>query len=136
MLTRKAPKRTRRNTGPPPETRELVARRADWTCELCQRHRAPFADWQYHHRQPRGMGGRRRAYVNQPSNLLLLCSDCHTTVESRRAEALDNGWLVSRWGVPAETPVLIDHGSRWVYLTDDGRYADAPAPVGYPELTP
>lgn len=130
MLTRKPMRRSTRNTGPTPETRQAVALRADWTCELCQGSCPPWADFHYHHRQPRGMGGRRRAYVNLPSNLLLLCSDCHTEVESRRAEALDRGWLVSRWAIPAETPVLVERESRYVYLTDSGEYADAPPPAG------
>lgn len=129
MLTRKPIRRSTRNTGPSVETRQIVAQRAGWACELCRGTRA-VRGWHYHHRQPRGMGGRRRAYVNLPSNLLLLCSDCHAATESRRADALDNGWLVSRWAVPAETPVLVGHGSRYVYLTDSGQYADAPPPAG------
>ena len=61
-----------------------------------------------------------------PSNLLHVCAACHRYVESHRAEALIAGWLVSQWSDPAKAAVLIERGSRYVYLTVDGRYSDDP----------
>lgn len=88
-------------------------------------------DWSLHHRQPRGMGGaKHRAAAHTPANLLSLCGSgttgCHGEIESRRAEAIGNGWLVSRFSDPERVAVLVNRESRFVYLTADGRYADDP----------
>lgn len=82
--------------------------------------------WVLHHRRPRAMGGTRRAESNQPQNLLALCTGCHVHVESHRSESLAKGWLVLQREDPATVAVLVEHGSRWVYLTEDGTYADDP----------
>lgn len=73
------------------------------------------------------MGSSRDRKVNLPSNLLHVCLDCHAYIERHRAEALIAGWLVSRWSDPANVAVLIDRGSRYVYLGET--YEDAPVGV-------
>lgn len=112
-------KTKRRYTGPTEDVLEAVRIRSRGYCELC----GDFAT-QVHHRRPRGLGGTRDPQINLPSNLLHVCLGCHGYIEAHRAEALTNGWLVSRYGGdPAEAPVLIDRDSRWVNLTIDGEYA-------------
>ena len=112
----------KRRTGPSTKTLLLLEDRSRGRCELCGDRAAHT-----HHRRPRGMGSSRDEATNQPSNLLRVCAACHGQIESRRAEAYGFGWLVSRWSDPAVVPVLVGRGSRWVQLTVDGGYADAPA---------
>jgi 5-methylcytosine-specific restriction enzyme A len=124
MTTRTPMKRVRRNTGPTAAVAELVLRRDDWSCVRCGK-----AELQLHHRRPRGLGGTNRDDTNQPQNLLTLCLACHRWVESRRADAITNGWLVGQLDDPATVACLVDHESRYVYLTDSGEYSDDP-PAG------
>lgn len=119
----------RRYTGPTAETVLIVGCRAGWLCEICE----SWDDCQVHHRRPRAMGGSRREDTNSPANLLLLCADCHRNTESRRGEALNNGWLVRQADSPAQIAVLVDNGSRWVYLTSTGEYSDNPPDKENPE---
>lgn len=130
----KTPARRRpRDTGPTPAERALVVDRAGWCCELCGRrlghHDTGFvAPHSIHHRQPRGLGGSSRPERNAAYNLLLLCGSatslggCHQLVESRRAHAEEQGWLVRHGTDPAEVPVYVT-GYGAVLLTGDGRYA-------------
>ena len=73
--------------------------------------------------------GSRQPDVNAVSSLLLVCGTattpdgCHQLIESQRALAYTNGWLVRRPTDPATVPVLIHPGVR-VYLTADGRYTE------------
>lgn len=99
------------DTGPSRETLAALAQRCGGRCELCGQ-----AAEHTHHRRPRGIGSSRDPQINACSNLLRLCASCHRYVEEHRAEALLSGWLVSRYTDPASAPVLIDRGSRWVYL--------------------
>lgn len=118
------------NTGPDLKTVLDVLARDGHACTLCGRSvrgDRGYA-WSIHHRKARGMGG--RAGANQPSNLLTVCGSgtdgCHGRIESRRAEALELGFLVSRYSDPAQVAVEI-RGRRFVYLGDDAQYHDAPA---------
>lgn len=119
-------------TGPTPDTVALVLARDGRRCVACSSPVGPRrgVDHHIHHRRPRAAGGTRRHDTNQPQNLLLLCAPCHADVESRRADAVSSGWLVSQYADPALVPVLVDRGSRWVYLTADGEYADEPPYCG------
>lgn len=75
---------------------------------------------EYHHRQPRGMGGSsRNTTIHSPAAILSFCRACHARAESERAWAEVNGYLVRR-GVadPAEVPV--QYRSRWALLDHDG----------------
>lgn len=122
---RRTPLRSKRkSTGPAQDVVEAVYERAAWCCERCSAAVGPKRGEEHHihHRRPRAMGGTDRPDTNLPSNLLLLCPPCHEETESRRAEALLAGWLVTQSEDPAETAVLIGK-FRWVYLTADGAYS-------------
>lgn len=110
------------DTGPDAATEALVAERSGGMCEICGQEPAT----EHHHRVPRGMGGTDDPRVNLASSLLHVGRPCHEYAEQHRAEALIAGWLVSRYSDPAATAVLIERGSRWTYLSTDGRYLDAP----------
>lgn len=81
-------------------------------------------DWSLQHRLPRSAGVDNRA-----CNLLTTCGNgswgCHHYMDQQqRAEAYDKGWAVHRGFAPESVPVLVDHESRWVHLSVDGRYLD------------
>lgn len=119
-------------SGPALETVMAVLDRDGYRCVRCgqpiQGERG--RDWSMQHRRPRGMGGTKRFDANSPVNLIPLCGSattlCHGHVESYRAEAYTNGWLVSIHANPAEVACLVAQQSRWVYLTEDGQYEDHP----------
>jgi hypothetical protein len=98
-----------------------VVRRAQGRCERCGGSQG--FGWSVHHRQPRGMGGSRLASANGVANLMLLCGSgttgCHGEVESRRKQAVAEGYIVPRPGVPETTPVNY-RGQGWHLLTADG----------------
>jgi len=127
-----------RNTGPSPFAVQLVLDRAGYSCEVCDHMVGDRrgVDWSIHHRRPRKMGGTRWPGINLPSNLIAVhgasnVAACHGRIHrNTHRESVDNGWLITRNGInrdPLQIPVLI--GSRRVYLTDDGLYAEAPAVV-------
>lgn len=123
-LKRNTPLKSRaKPTGPAQEVVEAVLERSYFSCEVCNTALGPIRgrDFHIHHRRPRAAGGSCRPDTNLPSNLLVLCPDDHAQIESRRAEALDAGWLVPQSGDPAEVAVLI-HRERWVYLGVSGTY--------------
>ena len=71
------------------------------------------------HRAGRGMGGSK--LLNRPSNLIVLCSDLNSRIESDAevAEyARQNGWKITRWQDPDFEPVWYATEGRW-YLLDD-----------------
>jgi len=88
-------------TGPDLATRQLVADRDMRRCVRCG-----GPGQQIHHRKPRGMGGTSDPAINSPANLVLLCLDCHAYIESHRAEACADGWLVGREADPEMVPVV------------------------------
>lgn len=104
-----------RKTGPSLETKYLVIERAGAMCEKCGRIAVDV-----HHRKPRRMGGSRDPEINSPANLVLLCRDCHNWVESNRAQAMVEGWLLYASAPPGDTPVFM--GAGWIYLKHDGSY--------------
>ena len=102
-------------TGFSRSVRDTVLKRADGRCERC----GMFTDGlQLHHRRARGMGSTRRPESNWPSNAAAICPPCHQHIESRRADAMFQGWLVRQEQSPAEIPVF--RFGQWVLLTDDG----------------
>lgn len=121
-----------RDTGPTPAQRNLVLDRAAACCELCGQPLHDGYEWvadhSFHHRQARGMGGSTRPEVNSPANVMLLCgsgtTDCHGFIESHRADAEANGWLVRHGCDPATTPVTVDRHATPVLLTDAGDYRE------------
>lgn len=100
-------------TQPTAAVKLLVRARARDRCERCGRQLDGWDGGSYHHRRIKGMGGDRRPETNLPANLLLLCGSgttgCHGWVHAggNRAVALEAGWLVSRWAVPAEQPAQL-----------------------------
>lgn len=70
------------------------------------------------------MGGSRNPAINSVANLLLLCGSgttgCHGHVESHRAEAVEQGFIVPRPASPESCPVFY-RLEQWVLLTPDGR---------------
>jgi Predicted restriction endonuclease len=122
--------RRHKATGPDRDVVDAVYERAQWSCEVCcvgvgDRR---GVDHHIHHRRPRALGGSKRADTNLPSNLLLLCPDCHADIESHRAIAQSMGWLVPQVADPAAVAVLVQR-DRWTYLTADGRYSANPPEV-------
>jgi len=91
--------------------RDVAISRAGGFCERC-------GVWvvgrlgSVHHRRPRGMGGGRG--LDTVENLVVLCGSgttgCHGWVESFRAEAIADGWLVPRRSAagPEDVPVWVD----------------------------
>jgi 5-methylcytosine-specific restriction enzyme A len=116
------PRKRQRDTGPDEDTRELVRRRANYGCERCGLARGK----QIHHRDPRGAGGSSRPEVNHASNLVLLCADCHLHVESKRLEAVGEGFLIPDGLHPLNVPVRLFYGLH--KLTDDGGTIPLPEP--------
>ncbi|MGE2733807.1 HNH endonuclease [Mycolicibacterium vaccae] len=114
-----------RRTDFPPPVVEIVDERAGGRCERCGEI---ASDLQNHHRRPRGSGGSRRPDTNVASNAGRLCGLCHRTVESYRAKAYDEGWLVRQSQSPMATPVL--YRGRWVLLDDLGDTYRIPTPTG------
>lgn len=105
-----------RNTGPTGEVRQMVHARDN---DVCLRCGSPHA-LQVHHRMPRAAGGSRMWWINQPSNLVVLCLACHADIESHRAQAYEDGWLVKRGvDLPSEVPIRTWRGD-FLFLIDEG----------------
>ena len=105
-----------RKTGPSPAAVDALFRRSHEMCELCGWHGE-----QIHHRKARHMGGTSDPEINALSNLVHWCHACHAMVESRRAKAYENGWLVHSWDTPREVPFVV--AGRPLMLDDDGGYS-------------
>lgn len=85
-------------------------------CERCGR-------WSHtlerHHRQFRSRGG-----LWVPSNILLLCSGCHSDATDEAPWVAGSGVNVHSYEVPAEVRVNLWH-CGWVLLDDEGGYQAA-----------
>lgn len=128
--------KARKDTGPTKAQRDVVLDRSIGFCEICGSQlwvwpRGWVDPHSFHHRQPRQMGGTRRADINSPANLLLLCgtgtTGCHGHIESNRTEAYRNGWLVRASADPAEVPVLLEGSDRYL-LAGDGTRTEITTP--------
>ncbi len=139
-LRRSPMKRRNRRTGPSPAVWLTVLERDGGACLYCgdpisgERGR----DWSIGHRRPRRMGGDPRPETNSPANLVTLhgsgTTGCHGDIESRRADAVRDGWILHDHDIPAAVPLLIHRGARWVYLTDDGQIGHGPAGEDGPDV--
>ncbi|MGX9346613.1 HNH endonuclease [Microbacterium sp. KNMS] len=106
----------------------LVIARDQGCCARCGRHVAGMQRgrfWSIHHRRPRGSGGSSLTWVNGAANLLILCGSgvtgCHGEVESRRASARMDGFLIPLNGVQVAEDVPVRHALHGLArLTDDG----------------
>lgn len=98
----------------PQVSRERVRARAKGLCERCG---SLGAHW--HHRRSRSV---RDALTHSPVNGVLLCTLCHAAVHANPREAIEQGFIVSRYQDPRLVPV-----ERWdgttIYLNEDGTVA-------------
>lgn len=110
--------------GWPQDTREAATARSGGVCEVAIPGVCLGRAMNHHHRLPRRMGGTRRAVVNSLCNVLHLCgtgtTGCHGHIETNRAEALENGWLLHANADPASEPAVVR--GRLVWLTEAGKY--------------
>lgn len=109
-------------------TRELVLARDNFQCVSCRRSVHDPLGYSIHHRVPRGMGGTRLEWINQPANLLTLCGSgttgCHGWTEQHRMEARSQGYLIPRaFGSPEQIPVYTADGYR--RFDNDGHWSEA-----------
>lgn len=98
--------------------REICWKRDRGACVRCRHTLRPgFAELQ--HRKARGMGGTKVEWINQPANLIWLCSSCHRLVESaEREEGVLFGYVILGSELAENAELLYHH--RWARLDDDG----------------
>lgn len=98
----------------PEAVAEAVTARAGGICEALIAGVCGSRAEHMHHRQLKSGGGK-----DTPANCLHICHLCHDHVHKNPAEAMENGWIVSKFvDDPASVPV-----SRWGHMTlldDDG----------------
>jgi len=78
-------------------------------CAACGRPLG--ADGVVHHRQGKGMGGRKGArragtYLDRPPNTIVVHDTCHKQVHANPTAARAAGLIVPSWADPAEVPVF------------------------------
>jgi hypothetical protein len=86
-------------------------------CEGCGRYPQRL---ERHHRQFRSRGG-----VWTPSNVVLLCSECHLAATDEAPWAVASGFNVHSWEEPSEVAVELWYAGS-VLLHDDGTFTPAP----------
>lgn len=101
----------------PPALRASVLERDGYVCTRCGRL-LQGNYYSLHHRLPRGRGGK-----HTPENIVTLCGSgtspgCHNDVESQRAVATEQGWLVPSGVDPSSWPVL--RQGIWLQPTAEG----------------
>jgi hypothetical protein len=101
--------------------REALYVRSQGVCDVCGLP-LPEDSWAAHHRKLRSQGGQ-----DTLSNLLALHHACHNgntnSVHLAGKISRTNGYLVSAYANPEETPVLL-HGKKPTLLTDDGEMTE------------
>jgi len=63
------------------------------------------SDGVVHHRQAKGMGGKRPPEHDRPPNTVVLHDHCHKQVHAHPKAARAAGLIVSGWGNPAAVPM-------------------------------
>lgn len=75
------------------------------------------------HRINRGMGGvSKGSPLNNPSNLVVLCSRVNGLIESDadwRTYALERGWKLEKWQDPLKEPIFSELSGEWYLIDDD-----------------
>jgi hypothetical protein len=94
--------------------RELVHTRDGGRCVRCD----STQNLTIHHRVNRGMGSSREDYINQPPNLLLVCTVCNSWFED---QSYSHGWKVRRPMLPGEMPVTYPGGYEYALFPDGSR---------------
>lgn len=101
---------------------ELVIARAAGCCDRCGGPVDGWDGYSLHHRDPRGMGGRKGAHT--AANVVLLCGSgttgCHGWVEGNRTAAEAEKWLIRGTVARPETTPVFRHGREWVLPTEEG----------------
>lgn len=104
----------------PTGVRATVLQRDGHCCRRCHRSILDHPS-SIHHRKPRGMGGTSDVRSKDVRNLVLLCgtgtTDCHGWVESHRAEAEEEGWLLSSYD-DLDRPTVDLYGTAVTYHAD------------------
>lgn len=114
------------------EVKELILKRAGFRCDRCG---LKAASGQFHHRNPRRMGGSDSIALGLPSNGVLLHPSCHDFIESHRNIAASLGFILGAAQDPMEWPVYLWSG--WAFLNEDGTltpYSGVPPLYGPPRL--
>lgn len=116
----------------PQRVRELVYTRDGHDCARCARSIVNYPS-SIHHRFPRRMGGTTDLRINDPRNLVRICgsgvSGCHGWVESHRAQARDEGWLLPSLD-DLTVPLLTVWGGLIRLLADGTRVDEWAMPEG------
>lgn len=107
---RKPKRQTRQKVAQNRDARIVVAMRSQGVCEARLPTVCEGRATNYHHRDPRGMGGTKAA--DTPENLVHLCGSgttgCHGWIESHRDRAKELKLLLVMGEDPAKTPVRWD----------------------------
>lgn len=107
----------------PSRSRNLVVARDRSRCVRCG---APTLPGEWHHRRSRNI---RDEITHSPANGILLCDVCHRYVHANPFEARAMGWIVSRYAIPTEEP-LVHALYGDVMLDGDGGYRQVEEAVG------
>ncbi|WP_404949061.1 HNH endonuclease [Streptomyces sp. ARC14] len=116
---------TRRRTGPTDTVRQLVLMRDGGRCVRCN----STGGLTIHHRVNRGMGSSREEWINQPQNLLLVCTTCNGWFEDHPRESYSHGWKVRRPMLPGELTVRYPSGAHYALHPDGTRTRVTAAPT-------
>lgn len=113
-------RRSYRNTGPDPATREQLKQRSGGICELqlpgCWSRASEVS-----HRKGRKSGGRHGealAENNRLCNVMHACRPCGQWVTDRPAEAKDLGLVLEEWQVPELEPASY-RNECWALLGEE-----------------
>lgn len=113
-------------TGPTRRTRLLVIARDKSVCQWCGEWVETSPGWySLQHRRARMMGGSRLDWINQASNLVLICgtgtTQCHGFIEAHPLEAAGRGFRLSVGQYPSDAPLEDWAGRRWLLGPDAGK---------------
>lgn len=110
-------------------TREL--KQDIWQRDGSKCCRCGHAVWQgdVHHRRGRGSGGRdsHEEWIDDGSNLILVCRDCHDWIEfGDPALAKSSGLRLTHGQLPSDTLFYSEHERMWfrVYFRDGTHWRD------------
>lgn len=87
-------------------------------CEGCGTFLLPL---ECHHRKFRSRGG-----LWKPSNILLLCTQCHLQATEETLWAQSHGWNIHTWEDSLLVPVTLWHTEVELWLDDEGGWTDIP----------